>query len=99
MGVVECVSELTAGAARNTTKILYIASAHTKPGSDPGTFRDVSTCTVENRCGRLGGELRREEILIFRTGMCMDRVGAVDDQSEGVFHLPFPPSSGTTGVA
>jgi hypothetical protein len=48
---------------------------------------------------RLGGELRREEQLISRTGMCMDRVRTVDDQSEGVFYLPFPPSSGTTGVA
>jgi hypothetical protein len=48
---------------------------------------------------KLGGELRREERLISRTGMCKDRVGTVDDLSEGVFHLPFPPSSGTTGVA
>jgi hypothetical protein len=48
---------------------------------------------------RLGGELRREEQLISRTGMCMDRVGTVDDLSEGGFHLPFPLSSGTTGDA
>jgi hypothetical protein len=47
---------------------------------------------------RLGGELQREEQLISRTGMCMGRVGTVDDQSEGVFRLPFPPNSGTTGV-
>jgi hypothetical protein len=51
MRVVECVSELTAGAARSTTQIqYYIASAHTKPGSDPGTSRDVSTDTVGNLC-------------------------------------------------
>jgi hypothetical protein len=37
---------------------------------------------------KLGGELRREEQLISRTGMCMDRVGTVDDPSEGVFRLP-----------
>jgi hypothetical protein len=48
---------------------------------------------------RLGGELRREEQLLTQTGTCMDRDGAVDDTSEGVFYLPFPPSSGTTGVA
>jgi hypothetical protein len=48
---------------------------------------------------RLGGELRREEQLSTRTGMCTDRDGTVDDISEGVFHMPFPPSSGTTGVA
>jgi hypothetical protein len=53
MRVVECVSELTVGAARSTTKIQYIASADTKPGSDPGSFRDVSTCTVGNRCVKL----------------------------------------------
>jgi hypothetical protein len=29
----------------------------------------------------------------------MDQVGNVDDLSEGAFRLPFPPSSGTTGVA
>jgi hypothetical protein len=34
-----------------------------------------------------------------RTGMYKDRVGTVDDLSEGVFRLPFSPSSGTTGVA
>jgi hypothetical protein len=48
---------------------------------------------------RLGGELRREEQLLSRTGMCTDRDGTVDDLSEGGFHLPFLPSSGTTGVA
>jgi hypothetical protein len=48
---------------------------------------------------KLGGELRREERLISRTGMCKDRIGTVDDLSEGVFHLPFPPISGTNGVA
>jgi hypothetical protein len=30
---------------------------------------------------KLGGELRREEQLISRTGMCMDRVGTVDNIS------------------
>jgi hypothetical protein len=48
---------------------------------------------------KLGGELRREERLISRTGMCKDRVGTIDDLNEGVFHLPFTPSSGKTGVA
>jgi hypothetical protein len=48
---------------------------------------------------RLGGELRWEEQLLTRTGMCTDRDGIADDLGEGVFHLPFPPISGTTGVA
>jgi hypothetical protein len=48
---------------------------------------------------RLGRKLRREEQRISRTGMCMDRVGTVDDMSEGAFRLPFPLSSVTTGVA
>jgi hypothetical protein len=48
---------------------------------------------------KLGGELRREGQLISRTGIRKDRVGTVDDHSEGGFHLPSPPSSGTTGVA
>jgi hypothetical protein len=48
---------------------------------------------------RLGGELRREEQLIPRAGMSTDRDGTVDDLSEGFFHWPSPPSSGTTGVA
>jgi hypothetical protein len=50
----------------------------------------------------LGGklpQLRREEQLISRTGMCMDRVGTVDDLSKGFFRLAFPPCSVTTGVA
>jgi hypothetical protein len=48
---------------------------------------------------RLSGKLRREEQLLTRTGLCTDRDGTVDDLSEGVFHLPFTPSSGTMGVA
>jgi hypothetical protein len=48
---------------------------------------------------RLGGELRREEQLLPRAGMSTDRDGTDDDMSEGVFHLPLPPSFGTTGVA
>jgi hypothetical protein len=40
---------------------------------------------------KLGGELRREEQLISQTGMCKDRVGTVDDLSEGGFRLPSPP--------
>jgi hypothetical protein len=47
----------------------------------------------------LGGEMRREEQLLPRAGMSTDRDGTVDDLSEGVFHMHFPPSSGTTGVA
>jgi hypothetical protein len=34
-----------------------------------------------------------------RAGMSMDRDGTDDDVSEGFFTLPFPTSSGTTGVA
>jgi hypothetical protein len=48
---------------------------------------------------RLGGALRREEQLLPRAGLSTDRDGTDDNLSEGVFHLPFPPSSGTTGVA
>jgi hypothetical protein len=48
---------------------------------------------------RLGGELRREERLILWAGLSTDRDGTDDDLSEGVFHLPFPHVSGTTGVA
>jgi hypothetical protein len=48
---------------------------------------------------RLGGELQREEQLLYWTGTCMDRLGTVVDLSEGFFRMPFPPSSGTTGVA
>jgi hypothetical protein len=40
---------------------------------------------------KLGGESRREDRLISRTGMCKDRVETVDDMSEGVFYLAFPP--------
>jgi hypothetical protein len=48
---------------------------------------------------RLGGELRREEQLLPRAGVSTDRDGTVDGLSEEFFHLPSPPSSGTTGVA
>jgi hypothetical protein len=48
---------------------------------------------------RLGGELRRKEQLLPRAGMSTDRDGTDDDLSEGFFHMPFPPSSGTAGVA
>jgi hypothetical protein len=40
---------------------------------------------------KLSGELRREEQLIYRTGMCMDRVCTVDVMSEGFFLLAFRP--------
>ena len=43
--------------------------------------------------------MRREEQLLPRAGMSTDRDGTDADLSEGAFHLPFPPSSGTTGVA
>jgi hypothetical protein len=55
--------------------------------------------TPEGGKTQLGGELRREEQLLPRAGMSMDRDGTDDDLSDGVFHLPFPSSSGTTGVA
>jgi hypothetical protein len=48
---------------------------------------------------RLGGEVCREEELLPRAGMSTDRDGIDYDLSEGVFHMPFPPSSGTTGNA
>jgi hypothetical protein len=48
---------------------------------------------------RLGGEPRRDEQVLSRTGMCMDPVETVDDLSEENFRMPFPPSSGTTEVA
>jgi hypothetical protein len=41
---------------------------------------------------KLGGELRREEQLIFRTGMCKDRVGTFDDLSEGGIACLPPPT-------
>jgi hypothetical protein len=40
---------------------------------------------------RLGGELRREELLLPRAGLRTDRDGTVDDMSEGVFSPAFPP--------
>jgi glutaminase len=43
--------------------------------------------------------MRREERLLPRTRECVGRVGAYDDMSEWAFRLPFPPRSGTTGVA
>jgi hypothetical protein len=57
------------------------------------------TAPEEGGKTRLGGEVRREEQLLPRAGMSTDRDGADNDLSEGVFHLPFPSSSGTTEVA
>jgi hypothetical protein len=48
---------------------------------------------------RLGGEVRRDEQLLPRAGLSTDRDGTDDGLSEGVFRMPSPPSSGTTGVA
>jgi hypothetical protein len=48
---------------------------------------------------RLGGALRREEQLIPRAGLSTDRDGTDDDLCEGVFYMPVPLGSGTTGVA
>jgi hypothetical protein len=48
---------------------------------------------------KLGGEVRREQQLLPRAGMSTDRDGTDDDLNDGIFHMPFPPSSGTTGVA
>jgi hypothetical protein len=39
---------------------------------------------------RLGDKVRREERLLSRTAMSMDRVRIVDDLSEGAFRLPYP---------
>jgi hypothetical protein len=39
---------------------------------------------------RLGGEVRREEQLLSRAGMSMDRDGTYEDLSEGGFHIPYP---------
>jgi hypothetical protein len=47
----------------------------------------------------LGAEMRREEQVLSRTGVCMDRVGTIGDVSEGFFRMPSPPISGMTGVA
>jgi hypothetical protein len=40
---------------------------------------------------RLGGELRREEERLSRTGMCVDREETVDDPSDGLFVCFTPP--------
>jgi hypothetical protein len=40
---------------------------------------------------RLGGELRREEQRLTRTGMRTDRDGTVDDLTDGGFSPAFPP--------
>jgi hypothetical protein len=54
---------------------------------------------------RLGGEVRREEQLLPRTGTSTDRDGTDEDMSEGVFHMPFslaparPESHSTRGQA
>jgi hypothetical protein len=40
----------------------------------------------------IGEGLRREERLLSRTRVCVDRVGDVDDLSEGYFRLPSPPT-------
>jgi hypothetical protein len=54
---------------------------------------------------RLGGEVRREEQLLPRTGMSTDRDGTDEDLSEGAFHMPLPlaparpESHGTRGHA
>jgi hypothetical protein len=40
----------------------------------------------------LGRELRREERLLSRTRVCVDRAGVFDELSEGGFRVPFPPS-------
>jgi hypothetical protein len=46
----------------------------------------------------LGGRLRREERHMFRTRVCVDRVGAVNYLSEGVVRPPYP-YSGTIRIA
>jgi hypothetical protein len=43
---------------------------------------------------RRGGELRREEQLLTRMGMCTDRDRTVDDLSEGVFTCLSPLAPG-----
>jgi hypothetical protein len=43
--------------------------------------------------------MRREGRVLSRTRVCVDRVGAFDDLSEGILCMPFLPNSGTTGVA
>jgi hypothetical protein len=39
---------------------------------------------------RLGGEVRREELLLPRAGKSTDRDGTDEDLSEGGFHMPIP---------
>jgi hypothetical protein len=47
----------------------------------------------------LGERVQREERLLSWTRVCVDRVRAFYDLSEGLFPLPSLPNSGTTGVA
>jgi hypothetical protein len=48
---------------------------------------------------KLGRDIRREERLLSRTRVCVDRIGAFDDVTEGGFRrMLSPPSSDTTGV-
>jgi hypothetical protein len=89
MRAVECVSKLTARAARNTTKIQYIASAHTKPGSDPGTFRDVSTGTVGNRCV-IDASTKGTIDASTKGAIDASTKGAIDASTEGAHGPPQP---------
>jgi hypothetical protein len=41
----------------------------------------------------LGGNLRREERVLYRTRVCVDQVGAYDDLSEGSFRMSSPLSA------
>jgi hypothetical protein len=47
-----------------------------------------------------GGATRfaREEQWCSRTRVCVDRDGTVNDLGDGIVRMPFPSSSGTTGV-
>jgi hypothetical protein len=56
-------------------------------------------CPEERGKPMLGGEMRREERLLSGTIVCVDRVGAYDDMSKGIFRMPFPRNSGTDRVA
>jgi hypothetical protein len=56
-------------------------------------------CPEERGKPMLRGEMRLEERLLSGMRVCVDRVGAYDDMSEGIFRMPFPRNSGTDRVA
>jgi hypothetical protein len=64
----------------------------------PATMDFLYILAHGERKPALGGEPRRGEQHLSRTGVRDDRVGTVEDLREGGFLLPFPPNFGTIGV-